>query len=139
MKLRIGAAIIALTCAPSIVPVAAHHSVSATFDVTREVTIRGAVTSVEWTNPHARFWVDARNADGTVSNWELELAPPNALRRSIGLDFVKPGDQVIVDLWQAKDGSRLANTLTLTTVPDGRVFNFSRDTTTSWETTASRK
>ena len=83
--------------------------------------------------------MDARNDDGTVSNWELELPPPNALKRGgLGLDFIKLGDQVTVDLWQAKDGSLLANTLTLT-LPDGRVFKFSRGTTTSWRTTASPK
>jgi len=118
-------------------PLAAHHSVPATFDVSKEITIRGAVTRIEWTNPHGRLWVDARNDDGTVSNWELELPPPNALKRSLGLDFIKPGDQVTVELWRAHDGSRLANTLTLT-VPDGRVFNFSRSTTTTWGPTSPR-
>jgi hypothetical protein len=132
MKLRMAVPIFVLTFAASVMPVAAHHSVPATFDVSKEITIRGVVAKIEWANPHARFWVDVRNDDGTVSNWELELPPPNALKRNLGLDFVKPGDQVTVDLWPAKDGSRLANTLTLT-VPDGRVFNFSRSTTPSWE------
>ena len=132
MKLRMAVAIFVLTFAASVMPVTAHHSVPGTFDVSKEITIRGAVTRIEWANPHARFWVDARNDDGTVSNWELELPPPNALKRSFGLDFIKAGDQVTVDLWRAKDGSRLANTLTLT-VPDGRVFNFSRSTAISWE------
>lgn len=132
MRLRMAVAIFVLTLAASAMPMAAHHSVPGTFDTSKEITIRGAITKIEWANPHARFWVDAMNADGTVSNWELELPPPNALKRSFGLDFIKPGDQVAVDLWQAKDGSRLANTLTLI-VPDGRVFNFSRSTTISWE------
>jgi hypothetical protein len=132
MKFRMAVAIFVLTFAVSVMPVAAHHSVPATFDITKEVTIRGAVTKIDWTNPHARFWVDAKNDDGTVSNWELELPPPNALKRSLGLDFIKPGDQVTVELWRAKDGSRLANTLTVT-FPDGRVFDFSRSTTINWE------
>ena len=54
------------------------------------------------------------------------------------MDFIKLGDQVTVDLWRAKDGALLANTLTLT-VPDGRVFNFSRSTTTGWGTPTSPK
>jgi hypothetical protein len=124
-------AIAGLTLAASVLPVSAHHSVPATFDVDKEITIRGPVTKIEWANPHGRFWVDARNDDGTVSNWELELPPPNALKRRFGLDFIKLGDQVTVDLWRARDGSLLANTLTLT-VSDGRVFNFSRSTTTTW-------
>jgi Family of unknown function (DUF6152) len=136
MKLRTAVAIFVLTFAASVMPVAAHHSVQETFDVSKEITIRGAVTKIEWANPHARFWVDARNDDGTVSNWELELPPPTVLKRRFGLGFIKPGDQVTVDLWRAKDGSLLANTLTLT-VAGGGVFNFSRDTTTSWRTSAS--
>ena len=138
MKLRMAVAIFVLTFAASVMPVAAHHSVPGTFDISKEITIRGAVTRIEWANPHARFWVDARNDDGAVSNWELELAPPNALKRSLGLDFIKAGDQVTVVLWRAKDGSRLANVLALT-VPDGRVFNFPRNTSSNWETPASPK
>jgi len=131
MKLRIAVAIFVVTSAASDMPLAAHHSVPATFDVSKEIRIRGAVTKIEWMNPHARFWVDARNDDGTVSNWELELAPPTVFKRGLGLDFIKLGDQVTVDLWRAKDGSLLGNTLTLA-VPDGRVFNFSRSTTSGW-------
>src|SRR5215831_5470355 len=138
MKRGMAVMMFALIFAACVTPVAAHHSVPGTLDVSKEITIRGAVTKIEWTNPHGRFWVDARNDDGTVSNWELELPPPNTLKRRLGLDFIKLGDQVTVDLWRAKDGSLLANTLSLT-VPVGRVFNFSRDTTTSWRTPASPK
>ena len=138
MKLRMAVAIFVPTLAASVMPVSAHHSVPETFDISKEITIRGAVTKIEWANPHGRFWVDARNDNGTVSNWELELPPPNALKRRFGLDFIKLGDQVTVDLWRAKDGSLLANTLSLT-APDGRVFNFSRSTTINWRTPANPK
>jgi hypothetical protein len=121
-----------LTFAASIMPVAAHHSVSGTFDISKELTIQGVVTKIEWKNPHARFWVDAKNDDGAVSNWEVELGPPNALKRNVGLDFIKAGDQVTVVLWQAKDGSKLAHPLSLA-FPDGRVFNYSRDLRNDWQ------
>ena len=130
MRHRIAVAILVLSFAASVMP--AHHSVRATFDISKEITIRGAITKIDWTNPHARFWVDTRNDDGTVSSWELELPPPNALKRSLGLDFIKLGDQVTVELWRAMDGSRLGNTLSITG-PGGRVFNSSRDTSTTWE------
>src|SRR5215510_15724669 len=66
-------AIVVLTLAASVMPVSAHHSVPGTFDVSQEFTIRGAVTKIEWTNPHGRFWVDARNADGTVDQVTVDL------------------------------------------------------------------
>src|SRR5689334_4199796 len=112
MKFRMAVAVFFFICARSVMPVEAHHSVPGTFDISKEIAIRGVITRIEWMNPHARFWVDARNDDGTVSNWELELPPPNALKRSLGLDFIKAGDQVALDVWRAKDGSRLATTLT---------------------------
>jgi hypothetical protein len=138
MRLKMAAAMFVLTVAVSVIPVAAHHSVSGTFDIGKELTIQGVVTKIEFNNPHTRFWVDVKNDAGAVSNWELELAPPNALKRTLGLDFIKVGDQVTVVLWQAKDGARLGNTLSLS-VPDGRVFNFSRDTQNSWEILPTRK
>ena len=111
MKRRMGVAIFVLSLAASVTPVSAHHSALGTFDISEEITIRGAVTRIEWTNPHGRFSVEARNDDGTVSTWELELPPRNVLKRRLGLDFIKLGDQVTVDLRRAKDGSLLANTL----------------------------
>ena len=123
MKTRLAAAVCGFASV-----LLAHHSVPAQYDISKTITIRGVVTKTEWMNPHARFWVDANNDDGTVSAWEMELPPPNALKREEGgkLDFVKQGDQVTVTLWRAKDGSRLAHTLTLT-VPEGRVMNFPRN------------
>jgi hypothetical protein len=132
MKLTIVIATFALVITASVIPVAAHHSIPQTFDISKEITIQGVVTKIEWTNPHTRVWVEARNDDGTVSNWELELAPPNALKRNRGLDFIKPGDQVTVVLWRAKDGSMLANALDIV-FPDGRVYKSNRSTTPDWE------
>ena len=124
MKAKLTIAVFGFGLAVSVMPGLAHHSVSAQFDVSQLITIRGVVTRIDWTNPHARLWVDAKNDDGTVSSWEMELPPPNALKRALSsLDFVKQGDQVSVNLWRAKDGSRVAHTLTLTT-PDGRVMDF---------------
>jgi hypothetical protein len=127
MKATSTTAVVGLALVVSVMPGLAHHSVASRFDVEREIGLRGVVTRIEWTNPHARLWVDARSDDGTVSDWEMELPPPNALKRELGsLDFVKQGDQISVNLWRAKDGSRVAHALTLTT-PDGRVMNFPRN------------
>jgi hypothetical protein len=125
MKTSLVVTIFGLGFAASVLPLLAHHSVPAQYDTDKMITIRGVVTKTEWTNPHARFWVDAKADD--VSTWEMELPAPNALRyEGVKMDFVKQGDQVTVILWRAKDGSRLAHALTLT-LPDGRVMNFPRN------------
>ena len=108
-------------------PLPAHHSVPAEYDVSKTIAIQGVVTKIEWTNPHAHFWVEVKNDDGTVSDWKMELPSPNGLMtENLTRDFLKQGDRVAVNLWPAKDGSRLAHTLTLT-LPDGRIMNFPRN------------
>jgi hypothetical protein len=87
---------------------------------TSRATLHGAVTKVEWTNPHARFYVDVKDESGKVTNWNLELASPNALRR-LGWtrDVLKVGDEVSVLVAPAKDGAKMANARTVT-LSDGR-------------------
>jgi hypothetical protein len=44
--------------------------------------VKGTVTKVEWTNPHARFYINAKNDKGEVTNWNFGLASPNVLVRN---------------------------------------------------------
>ena len=100
-------------------PVLAHHSFAAEYDSKKPVTLSGSVTKVEWTNPHARFYVDVKDG-GAVTNWELELGSPNGLMRNGWTrNSLKPGDMVSVEGYMAKDGSKLANARTVT-LGDGR-------------------
>ncbi len=126
MKVKLAATVLGLGLTAALTPLLAHHSVPAEYDVNKTITIQGMVTRTEWTNPHAHFWVDARNDDGRAASWELELPSPNGLmKEGVKRDFVKQGDQVTLSLWRAKDGSRLAHVLSLT-LPDGRIMEFPR-------------
>ena len=99
---------------------AAHHAFAAEFDARKEVTLKGAVTSVEWVNPHVWIHVDVKKPDGKLESWAIEAGTPNVLfRRGFTKDSLLPGTEIVVDGYQSKDGSRRANGRDLT-FPDGR-------------------
>jgi hypothetical protein len=102
----------------------AHHAFAAEFDRNLPVTITGTVTKVEWTNPHARFYVDEKDAEtGEVVNWDFELASPNGLmRRGWRRDSMKAGDVVTVAGHRAKNHPHVGNASTVTMADGKRLF-----------------
>ena len=105
------------------VPVFAHHSFEAEYDSKKPLTVSGVVTKLEWTNPHARFYVDVKDESGKVSNWNFELGSPNVLRRQGWTrESLKVGDQVTVEGYMAKDASNLANARRVTLADGRKVF-----------------
>ena len=103
------AAGIVLLAVPS--PMRAHHAFAAEFDDHKPVKFMDAtVTKVMLINPHSWIYVDVKQADGTVENWAIEAGSPNVLmRRGVTKNTLKPGDKIVVEGYQAKDGSHRAN------------------------------
>ncbi|HYR83267.1 MAG TPA: DUF6152 family protein [Terriglobia bacterium] len=103
------------------IPAIAHHSFAAEFDATKQVTMKGFVTKVEWTNPHVWFYLNVKNQDGTVSNWGFEMGPPHGLQaRGWKRETMKLGDEIIVNGTLAKNGSNRANARTVTMASTGQ-------------------
>ncbi len=100
--------------------IAAHHSFSAEFDSTRQVTLKGTITKVEWTNPHTYFYMDVKDETGKTVSWAIEGGAPNVLyRQGWKPDSLKAGDQVTVVGSRAKNGANLANATSFV-LADGR-------------------
>jgi hypothetical protein len=104
----------------AVAPVRAHHAFASEFDARKPVKFTGTVTKMEWINPHSWMHVEVKKPDGTVENWMIEAGSPNSLfRRGINKNTVKPGMVVVVDGYQARDGSRRANGRDVT-LPEGK-------------------
>jgi hypothetical protein len=101
-------------------PVAAHHSFSAEFDSTKQVTLDGQVVMMEWVNPHSWLHIDVKKPDGTVERWKIEGGSPSVLMRlGWNRNSLPAGTRVTVVGFQAKDGSLRASSRDLK-FPDGR-------------------
>jgi hypothetical protein len=121
MKNMLALLLAGLLVAP--IPALAHHSFAAEFDAAKPVTVQGAVNKVEWTNPHIWIYVDTKNAGGQAERWQCEGGSPNTLaRQGWSRDTLKPGDQVVIEGFRAKNGSNTCNSRTVKTANGKTLF-----------------
>jgi len=110
--------------AGAVASVSAHHSFGAQYDSDKPVLLQGIVTRVDWTNPHARFYIDVEDATGEITNWNMELSSPNILKRNgWNRDSLEVGDVVAVQGSMARDGSKMASALVVALADGRRIFN----------------
>ena len=103
--------------------IVAHHSFAAEFDGSTPVTLRGTITKMEWTNPHAWLHVDVKGTDGKIVPWMIEGGAPNALlRRGWRKEDLPAGTVLKVEGWQARNGSPTANVSSITFSDGKRLF-----------------
>lgn len=112
-KILAGLVVLA-TVALGAAPLRAHHSFTAEFDQNKNITIRGTLTKVEFTNPHGWLYMNVKDADGKVQNWRVETGTPMQLiRRGGDKKSLAVGTEIVVDGWLARDGSRTVNGRTI--------------------------
>ena len=121
-NMSLGVALAGVGLLASGTPISAHHSFAAEYDASKPITLKGVVSKIEWTNPHARFYIDVKDETGTFT-WNLELASPNVLSRNGWTrKTLNIGDEITVQGAMAKDGSKMANARIVTLANGKRVF-----------------
>lgn len=123
MRMRLAFAALSLgILLPAIAPLQAHHSFSATYDINKPITLRGTITKLGWTNPHAHVFVDVKAPSGEMVTWEVETGAASALLRQ-GLrkeDLI--GAEVLIKGYLAKDGTPTVNASSMTLVDSKKEF-----------------
>ena len=98
----------------------AHHSFAAEFDIKKEITLKGAATKLEWMNPHIWLYLDVKDNPGSLQHWQCEGGAPNTLTRNgWSKDSLKSGDEVTIEGYLAKDGSKTCN-MRVVKLPNGQ-------------------
>jgi hypothetical protein len=99
----------------------AHHSFAAEYDSAKPLKLTGAVTKIDWSNPHVYFYIDVEDEQGRITSWSMEMGAPGALQgQGWKRTTLKIGDVITVDASAAKDGSKHANARTVVMTATGQ-------------------
>ncbi len=128
MKLRFVPVFLLMLALVVVVPMMAHHSITAEFDTSKSFTVKGTITKIEWVNPHAYVYVDAKDDKGAVTHYSFETGPPGNLRRSGVLrTMFSVGDAMTIEAYAAKDGSKNLGLVKAYHFADGKTIVVGKD------------
>ena len=115
--------IIAALVALMAVSAGAHHSFSAEYDSNKPIKLAGKVTEMRWSNPHAWIYINVTGKDGKVVKWAWETGGANSLyRRGWRKEDLVAGTELVIDGYQARNGSTTANATSITFKDGRRLF-----------------
>jgi Family of unknown function (DUF6152) len=124
MRRKISLALAAAAALFCTLPLLAHHAVSAEFDASKMVTLKGVVSKVDWVNPHIFVYFDAKDESGKVTTWRLQSLPPMFFKNSgLTKDKLLNGSDATVTAYPAKDGTDGFGFLLKLSYPDGHFYN----------------
>jgi hypothetical protein len=106
------------------IPVSAHHSFAAAYDMQKAVSVQGTIVEVRLTNPHSFFFLDVKNATtGKVERWSFEAGTPSGMiRNGYKKDEIKAGTTVTINGFHAKDATQNAGMLRELITADGKRY-----------------
>jgi len=106
----------------SSVPLAAHHSFGGTYDVDKQIIIKGKVAQVTLRSPHSFLYVEVVDDKGEAQRWVIEGAGAAQFsQQGVNKDFFKVGDpvEVVVNPSRSPNSTR-ARLLKITRTTDGK-------------------
>jgi hypothetical protein len=126
MRHRLSSLLVAVTISVAgAAALLAHHSVPGQFDVSKPLTLKGVISTVDWINPHIYVHLDVKEPDGTTNTWALATLPTAMMRRAgITRESLqgKAGEEVTITAVPARDGSKHLGWINKITYADGHSF-----------------
>jgi Family of unknown function (DUF6152) len=106
------------------VPVAAHHSFGAAYDMNApQITIKGTIAQVRLQNPHSWFFLDVKDETGKTVRWAFEAGTPSGMMRNgFKPGEIKQGVEVTIKGFRARDTSQNMGMLRELTTADGKSY-----------------
>lgn len=105
-----------------------HHSFAAEFDSKNPISVTGVITKLDWVNPHAYLYLDAKDAGGATVHWSFQTLPPSMMRaRGVTRDLFPVGQTVTISGFGAKDGTKALGWIKKVQYSDGRVLQMTAE------------